>query len=120
VFVRNIPGQTGWFASPLVADLDGDGENKLIAAYYTLYVYDAHGRRLDSAVGNGKRIYAPHVVADLEGDGVMEIVASSTNSISESSSGSRPYGQEAVTIDTSGYNRTKEMLCEHLDRFAIR
>jgi hypothetical protein len=35
VFVRNIPGQTGWFASPLVDDLDGDGENKLIAAYYT-------------------------------------------------------------------------------------
>ena len=24
VFVANLPGQTGWFASPVVADLDGD------------------------------------------------------------------------------------------------
>ena len=33
VFVRNLGGQTGWFASPVVADLDGDGSNELIAAY---------------------------------------------------------------------------------------
>ena len=25
VFVRNLAGQTGWYASPLIADLDGDG-----------------------------------------------------------------------------------------------
>jgi hypothetical protein len=25
VFVRNLGGQTGWYASPLIADLDGDG-----------------------------------------------------------------------------------------------
>ena len=75
VFVRNLPGQTSWFASPVVADMDGDGSKELITAYYTLYVYDASGRLLDSAPGNGSRIYAPHVVTDLEGDGVYEIVA---------------------------------------------
>lgn len=73
VFVRNLDGQTGWFASPIVADLDDDGSNELIAAYYTLYVYDDQGRLLDSAPGNGSRIYAPHVVTDLEGDGIFEI-----------------------------------------------
>jgi hypothetical protein len=73
-FVRNIPGQTGWYASPLVTDLDGDGTREIIAAYYTLYVYDAAGNRLDSATGNGSRIYAPHAVCDLDGDHVMEIV----------------------------------------------
>ena len=75
VFVRNLPGQTSWFASPVVADMDGDGSKELITAYYTLYVYDASGRLLDSAPGNGSRIYAPHVVTDLEGDGIYEIVA---------------------------------------------
>jgi hypothetical protein len=74
VFVRNIRGQTGWYASPVVADLDHDGSNEIVAAYYTLYVYDATGKLLDSAEGNGSRIYAPHVVTDLEGDGITEIV----------------------------------------------
>jgi hypothetical protein len=73
-FVRNIAGQTSWFASPLVADLDGDGAREIIAAYYTLYVYDAAGNLLDKAPGNGSRIYAPHAVCDLDGDQVMEIV----------------------------------------------
>ena len=26
VFVRNLTGQTSWFASPIIADLDGDGQ----------------------------------------------------------------------------------------------
>jgi hypothetical protein len=74
VFVKNLPGQTGWFASPVVADLDGDGTNELIVASYDLYVFDAKGNLLDRVQGNGSRIYAPHVVTDLEGDGVYEIV----------------------------------------------
>jgi hypothetical protein len=74
VFVRNVKGQTGWFASPIVADLDKSGAKKIIAAYYTLYVYDARGNLLDSAAGNGSRIYAPHVVTDLDRDGTYEII----------------------------------------------
>jgi hypothetical protein len=73
LFVRNLDGQTGWFASPVVADLDNDDTNELIAAYYSVYVYDHQGRLLDSAAGNGSRVYAPHVVTDLEGDGIFEI-----------------------------------------------
>jgi VCBS repeat protein len=73
VFVRNVPGQTGWFASPIVSDLGGGGM-KVVAASYTLDVYDAAGRLLDSAPGNGQRIYAPHVVTDLEGDGIVDII----------------------------------------------
>jgi len=74
VFVANLSGQTSWFASPIVADLDGDEENELIAAYYSLYAFSPDGELIDRADGNGSRIYAPHVVADLEGDGTMEIV----------------------------------------------
>lgn len=73
-FVMNLRGQTSWYASPVVQDLDGDGKNELIAAYYSVYVFDSEGNKLDEAdVGEG-RVYAPHVVADLEGDGVTEIV----------------------------------------------
>ena len=80
-FLRNIPGQTSWFASPLVADLDGNGEREIIAAYYTLYVYDSAGNVLDSAAGNGGRIYAPHVVCDLDGDHIMDIVCGQRNEV---------------------------------------
>ncbi|MFZ1983623.1 MAG: VCBS repeat-containing protein, partial [Desulfatitalea sp.] len=74
-FVRNLDGQTSWFASPVVVDLDDDGHNELVAAYYDIFVFDYEGNLLDRAEGNGTgRIYAPHVVTDLEGDGIYEIV----------------------------------------------
>jgi hypothetical protein len=41
-FVMNLAGQTSWYASPVVADLDGDGANELIAAYYSVYVFGSH------------------------------------------------------------------------------
>ena len=74
VFRMRLAGQTGWYASPVVADLDGDGRNELIAAYYSIYVFDNQGQLLDGVDHNGGRVYAPHVVVDLEGDGVPEVV----------------------------------------------
>jgi len=74
MFVQNLDGETSWYASPLVVDLDGDGANELVAAYYSLFVFDAAGTEIARAEGGDDRIYAPHVVVDLEGDGVMDIV----------------------------------------------
>ena len=73
-FVMNLPGQTSWYASPLIVDLDDDGNNELIAAYYSVYVFANDGTLLDRIDGNSGRVYAPHVVADLEGDGKIEVV----------------------------------------------
>jgi hypothetical protein len=53
----NLYGQTSWFASPVVADLDGDGENELIAAYYSLYALSP-GRRSDRPGGRQRQ---PHL-----------------------------------------------------------
>lgn len=83
VRVRTLTGdkswaETGWFSSPGLADLDGDGRKEIVAPFYSLFVFDSAGTTLatikEDAYTKG-RIYAPAVVADLEGDGVMDIVA---------------------------------------------
>ena len=83
VFVRRLTGdkswaETGWFSSPGLADLNGDGTKEIIAPFYSLFVFDSSGNVLSTikqdAYTKG-RIYAPAVVADLDGDGVTEIVA---------------------------------------------
>lgn len=81
VFVKNLEGQTSWYASPVVVDLDGDGKNELVAAYYALYVFGSDGSLLAKAEDGEGRVYAPHVVVDLEGDGTMDIVAGNDKNV---------------------------------------
>lgn len=75
-FVRNVKtGETGWYAAPAVADLDGDGKPEIVAALYSTFVFGADGTpRGAKGTATKGRVYAPHVVADLDGDGVTEIV----------------------------------------------
>jgi hypothetical protein len=80
-FVMNLEGQTGWFASPVVVDLDGDGSNELVAAYHSIYVFDSGGQLLDRSEEGEGRVYAPHVVADLDNDGFVEIVAGKSKEV---------------------------------------
>lgn len=74
-FVKSLEGETSWYASPVVVDLDGDGKRELVAAYYSIFVFGSDGALLAKADDGAGRVYAPHVVADLEGDGVVDIVA---------------------------------------------
>jgi hypothetical protein len=70
-------GNTGWFSSPAVYDLDGDGAKEIIAPFYDIAVWDHDGNLLDQVptdVSHFGRVYAPGVVADLEGDGTVEVV----------------------------------------------
>ena len=80
-FWGNLRGQTSWFAAPIVTDLDGDGHRELVAAYYSVFVFDDQGELLDEIEGGEGRVYAPHVVADLEGDGTTEIVYGSGSEV---------------------------------------
>src|SRR6188472_577579 len=74
-FVRNIAtGETGWFSSPGVADLNGDGRLEIVAPFYSTFVFDAAGHQLGKGTATHGRVYAPGVVADLDGDGTREIV----------------------------------------------
>jgi hypothetical protein len=46
-FERDIAtGETGWFSSPSLVDLDGDRRLEIVAPFYSTLVYDARGRLL--------------------------------------------------------------------------
>jgi hypothetical protein len=77
-FVRNLSiGNTGWFSSPAVYDLDGDGSKEIIVPFYNIGVWDSSGNllhELERGDYHDGRVYAPAVVADLEGDTIVEVV----------------------------------------------
>ena len=73
--VRTIAtGETGWFSSPGLVDLTGDGRLEIVAPFYSTFVFDARGRLLGKGTATSGRVYAPGVVTDLDGDHVREIV----------------------------------------------
>src|SRR3974390_378064 len=74
-FLFNTPaGETGWFSSPAIADLAGDGKKEIVAPLYSTFVFDATGKQLAKGTATMDRVYAPGVVADLDHDGITEIV----------------------------------------------
>jgi hypothetical protein len=74
--------EEGWLASPAVVDLDGDGENEIVAPRgEALVVWSADGSvrwKLETGVG---RIWASPVIADFAGDGALEIAIASRDQI---------------------------------------
>ncbi len=77
--------QTGWYASPAVADLNGDGKPEVIWSAYSVKVVDGATGNLVWSVRSGHdrsytgsqdvgRTWPGIVVADVEGDGTTEIV----------------------------------------------
>jgi hypothetical protein len=81
-FVRRIAtGETGWFSSPSLVDLNGDGSLEIVAPFYSTFVFNARGHLLGRGRATDGRVYAPSVVTDLEGDGVPDIVVGGTGSV---------------------------------------
>ncbi len=65
---------------PAIADLDGDGENEIVAASqdFSLYAVRANGKALPGfPVDLGYRLYGGPALADLDGDGKLEIIQTS-------------------------------------------
>jgi len=66
--------QTGWYASPAVADLDRDGAQEVIWGSYDLVALNGVDGSLKWRAPNGSRVWPGAVVADLTGDGTLEVV----------------------------------------------
>lgn len=77
--------ETGWYSSPAVADLDGDGKVEVIASAYSLVILDgasgdlqwrvASGHdRSEPGAGNVGRTWPGIVVADVDDDDQLEII----------------------------------------------
>jgi hypothetical protein len=67
--------QTGWYASPAVADIDEDGRAEVVWGSYDLVSLDGATGALEWRATDARRVYPGVVVADLTGDGSLEIVA---------------------------------------------
>lgn len=79
--------ETGWYSSPAVADIYGDGFVEVIASGYSIVVLDGATGSLKWRVNSGTdrsnptlpnvgRTWPGIVVADIDGDGHFEIVTS--------------------------------------------
>ena len=79
--------ETGWYSSPAVADLDGDGNMEVVASAYSVVALDGetgdllwrvksgHDRSEDpGSVDNVGRTWSGVVIADVDDDGEIEIV----------------------------------------------
>jgi Calx-beta domain/FG-GAP-like repeat len=66
--------QTGWYSSPAVIDLDGDGQPEVIWGSYDLVVLQGSTGTLRARATNAQRVWPGVAVADLTGDGTKEIV----------------------------------------------
>jgi hypothetical protein len=79
--------ETGWYSSPAVADLDGDGAAEVIGSAYSVVVLDGatgalewqvksgHDRSEDpDSVSNVGRTWPGIAIADVDDDGALEIV----------------------------------------------
>lgn len=66
--------ETGWYSSPAIADLDGDGAPEVVGATYSLFVLNGEdGSEQWSTDPPGGRVWSGVVVADLYDDGALEI-----------------------------------------------
>ncbi|MCU0495360.1 MAG: VCBS repeat-containing protein [Chloroflexaceae bacterium] len=66
--------QTGWYASPAVADMEGDGSVEVIWGAYDLVALNGNDGSLKWRAANPNRIWPGIALADLTGDGSLEII----------------------------------------------
>jgi hypothetical protein len=66
--------QTGWYSSPAVADLDGDGQPDVVWGAYDVVSLNGATGSLKWRATNPQRVWPGVVIADLTGDGNLEVV----------------------------------------------
>ncbi len=72
--------QTGWYASPGVADLDGDGVKEIVWASYDTVALRPDGTLRWRSAG-ARRSFGSPVIADLAGDAKLEVAATRNDEV---------------------------------------
>ncbi|MFO1352700.1 MAG: VCBS repeat-containing protein [Gammaproteobacteria bacterium] len=67
--------QTGWYASPAIADLDKDGNNEVIWGSYDVVVLNGATGQIQWRGASTDRVWPSIAVADIDGDGNLEVIA---------------------------------------------
>ncbi len=68
--------ETGWYSSPAVLDLDGDGDVEVIGGLYALFLLDgATGTQIKSIDPAGSRAWSDIAVGDIDNNGDLEVVS---------------------------------------------
>lgn len=81
----------GWLGSPAVADLDGDGDNEIIAPRdNVLEVWNADGSLAFRFEAEGSRIWSSPVIADFRDDAKLEIAFACRENVYLLDSGGNP------------------------------
>ncbi|MFN8009086.1 MAG: FG-GAP-like repeat-containing protein [Terriglobia bacterium] len=66
--------QTGWYSSPAVADLNGDGRMEVLWGSYDLVAVSGNEGKLLWRAASDNRVWPGVAIADLAGDGSQEII----------------------------------------------
>ena len=68
--------ETGWYSSPAVADLDGDGQPEVVwGSYHVVALNGANGsQKWRSPETSPSRVWPGVALADLTGDGTLEVI----------------------------------------------
>jgi hypothetical protein len=66
--------ETGWYASPAVADLDNDGQAEVIWGASDVVALNGATGSLKWRAASGSRVWPGVAVADLTGDGSLEVI----------------------------------------------
>ncbi|HZY43684.1 MAG TPA: VCBS repeat-containing protein, partial [Anaerolineae bacterium] len=75
--------ETGWYASPAVVDVDGDGQVEALWGGYTLMSVNGSSGSIEwnRPKDSSSRLWPGIVVADLDHNGSLEVVTASGNGI---------------------------------------
>ena len=75
--------ETGWYASPAVADLDKDGQQAVLWGGYTLMAVNGSTGVIEwnRPQGSSSRLWPGIVVADVDHNGALEVVTASGNGL---------------------------------------
>lgn len=66
--------ETGWYSSPAVVDLDGDGASEVVAAAYSMWALNGEDGSIQWSVDTpGGRVWPGVIVTDLDDDGDVEV-----------------------------------------------